>query len=196
MAFPLADRLQSRFMRLWTLHPKYLDARGLVALWREALPARAVLRGERLQASSATGAFQVARNAAVRDQCLSLGRPCGGCGKALLVRPAQDRSRSRRRPNRDDDRTSRIRVAENVESSRARRIGRRPLRSGLRGRFASRRRPKLATRRNRHSSPDHRPRSVLMPPRRRLPSDASRVRPVSGAAPCSAGGRGGCVYAR
>lgn len=33
-------------MRLWTLHPKYLDAQGLVALWREALLARAVLRGE------------------------------------------------------------------------------------------------------------------------------------------------------
>ncbi len=32
-------------MRLWSLHPKYLDARGLVALWREALLARAVLRG-------------------------------------------------------------------------------------------------------------------------------------------------------
>jgi hypothetical protein len=32
-------------VRLWTLHPKYLDARGLVALWREALLARAVLRG-------------------------------------------------------------------------------------------------------------------------------------------------------
>ena len=32
-------------MRLWTVHPKYLDARGLVALWREALLARAVLRG-------------------------------------------------------------------------------------------------------------------------------------------------------
>lgn len=32
-------------MRLWTLHPKYLDARGLVALWREALLARAVLQG-------------------------------------------------------------------------------------------------------------------------------------------------------
>lgn len=30
-------------MRLWTLHPKYLDARGLVALWREALLAQAVL---------------------------------------------------------------------------------------------------------------------------------------------------------
>jgi Pyrimidine dimer DNA glycosylase len=32
-------------MRLWSLHPKYLDARGLVALWREALLARAVLAG-------------------------------------------------------------------------------------------------------------------------------------------------------
>jgi hypothetical protein len=32
-------------MRLWTLHPKYLDAIGLVALWREGLLARAVLRG-------------------------------------------------------------------------------------------------------------------------------------------------------
>ncbi len=33
-------------MRLWTVHPKYLDPKGLVALWREALLARAVLRGE------------------------------------------------------------------------------------------------------------------------------------------------------
>jgi len=32
-------------MRLWALHPRYLDAPGLVALWREALLARAVLRG-------------------------------------------------------------------------------------------------------------------------------------------------------
>ncbi len=32
-------------MRLWSLHPKYLDARGLVALWREALLAQAVLSG-------------------------------------------------------------------------------------------------------------------------------------------------------
>ncbi len=32
-------------MRLWSLHPKYLDARGLVALWREALLAQAVLMG-------------------------------------------------------------------------------------------------------------------------------------------------------
>ena len=32
-------------MRLWSVHPKYLDARGLVALWREALLAQAVLSG-------------------------------------------------------------------------------------------------------------------------------------------------------
>ena len=32
-------------VRLWTLHPKYLDATGLVALWREGLLARAVLKG-------------------------------------------------------------------------------------------------------------------------------------------------------
>lgn len=32
-------------MRLWTVHPKYLDVKGLVALWREGLLARKVLRG-------------------------------------------------------------------------------------------------------------------------------------------------------
>ena len=32
-------------MRLWTLHPKYLDAAGLTAAWREALLARHVLLG-------------------------------------------------------------------------------------------------------------------------------------------------------
>ena len=33
-------------MRLWSLHPQYLDPPGLVALWREALLARKVLLGE------------------------------------------------------------------------------------------------------------------------------------------------------
>ncbi|MGC2166212.1 MAG: pyrimidine dimer DNA glycosylase/endonuclease V [Gallionella sp.] len=32
-------------MRIWTLHPRYLDARGLVAAWREALLAQKVLAG-------------------------------------------------------------------------------------------------------------------------------------------------------
>ena len=33
-------------MRLWSIHPKHLDAAGLVALWREALLAQAVLAGK------------------------------------------------------------------------------------------------------------------------------------------------------
>ena len=33
-------------MRLWTLHPRYLDAQGLVAAWREALLAQKVLAGK------------------------------------------------------------------------------------------------------------------------------------------------------
>jgi hypothetical protein len=32
-------------MRLWSIHPKYLDSKGLVALWREALLANKVLEG-------------------------------------------------------------------------------------------------------------------------------------------------------
>ncbi|HEX3729731.1 MAG TPA: pyrimidine dimer DNA glycosylase/endonuclease V [Opitutaceae bacterium] len=32
-------------MRLWTVHPSYLDAKGLVAAWREALLAKKVLAG-------------------------------------------------------------------------------------------------------------------------------------------------------
>lgn len=32
-------------MRLWSIHPEHLDSRGLVALWREGLLARAVLVG-------------------------------------------------------------------------------------------------------------------------------------------------------
>lgn len=32
-------------MRLWTLHPCYLDTQGLTAAWREGLLARAVLHG-------------------------------------------------------------------------------------------------------------------------------------------------------
>ncbi len=33
-------------MRLWSLHPKYLDRKGLTALWREGLLAQQVLRGK------------------------------------------------------------------------------------------------------------------------------------------------------
>lgn len=33
-------------MRLWSLHPKYLDAKGLIAVWREGLLAQKVLMGK------------------------------------------------------------------------------------------------------------------------------------------------------
>ena len=36
----------SNSMRLWTIHPRYLDAQGLVALWREGLLAQKVIAGE------------------------------------------------------------------------------------------------------------------------------------------------------
>ena len=33
-------------MRIWSLNPKYLDSKGLVALWRETLLAKSVLEGK------------------------------------------------------------------------------------------------------------------------------------------------------
>ena len=36
-------------MRLWSLHPRYLDSKGLVALWREALLAQAVLASQAVE---------------------------------------------------------------------------------------------------------------------------------------------------
>ncbi|WP_413532637.1 pyrimidine dimer DNA glycosylase/endonuclease V [Empedobacter brevis] len=33
-------------MRIWSVHPKYLDAKGIVALWRETLLAKNVLEGK------------------------------------------------------------------------------------------------------------------------------------------------------
>ena len=71
-------------MRLWSLHPKYLDPQGLVALWREALLARAVLRGktrgyqshpqlERFRASSAPLSAINAYLAAVRGEATRRG---------------------------------------------------------------------------------------------------------------------------
>ena len=33
-------------VRIWSLHPRYLDPKGLVALWRETLLAQKVLKGQ------------------------------------------------------------------------------------------------------------------------------------------------------
>ncbi len=71
-------------MRLWSLHPQYLDAKGLVALWREALLAQAVLRGrtkgytrhpqlERFRAAEAPVAAVAAYLRVVRDEATSRG---------------------------------------------------------------------------------------------------------------------------
>lgn len=71
-------------MRLWSLHPKYLDAAGLVALWREGLLARKVLQGRtrgyrhhpqlrRFQATSVPIQTINAYLAAVRQEALRRG---------------------------------------------------------------------------------------------------------------------------
>jgi hypothetical protein len=60
-------------VRLWSLHPKYLDARGLVALWREALLAQAVLRGR------TRGYRDHPQLARFRE----LASPCGGIAQYL-----------------------------------------------------------------------------------------------------------------
>ena len=33
-------------MRIWSIHPKYLDTKGLVAVWRETLLGKHVLEGK------------------------------------------------------------------------------------------------------------------------------------------------------
>ncbi len=46
MGFRIRGKAPALQMRLWSLHPKYLDAKGLVAAWREGLLALAVLEGK------------------------------------------------------------------------------------------------------------------------------------------------------
>ena len=88
-------------MRLWTLHPRYLDTRGLVALWREALLAQAVLRGltrgyrhhPQLDRFRDSGSPRSAINAylrAVHDESLARGyrfdrSKVGRAGKAVTI---------------------------------------------------------------------------------------------------------------
>jgi len=71
-------------MRLWTLHPRHLDAAGLVALWREALLAQAVLLGrtrghtrhpqlQRFQAAADPAASIASYLRAVADEAVARG---------------------------------------------------------------------------------------------------------------------------
>jgi hypothetical protein len=45
-AYPATFLVIKINMRLWSIHPCYLDPKGLVALWREALLAQKVLQGD------------------------------------------------------------------------------------------------------------------------------------------------------
>jgi len=56
-------------MRLWSLHPQHLDPAGLVALWREALLAQAVLAG---RTRGYTRHTQLERFRDSRDPCGSI----------------------------------------------------------------------------------------------------------------------------
>ena len=73
-------------MRLWTLHPCYLDTKGLLALWREALLAQKVLAG-------ATRGY---RRHPQLERFLTLDEPLAGIGSYLqAVATEADRRRYR-----------------------------------------------------------------------------------------------------
>src|SRR5436190_9917927 len=60
-------------MRIWSLHPEYLDAKGLVALWRETLLAKHVLEGK-------TNGY---KNHTQLDRFKKLKRPADGVNQYL-----------------------------------------------------------------------------------------------------------------
>src|SRR5262245_19353204 len=84
-------------MRLWTLHPKYLDARGLVAAWREALLAQAVLRD---RTRGYTKHPQLARFQRSRSPVSSIGAYLLGLHQEAARRGYQFESRRIVRPSR------------------------------------------------------------------------------------------------
>lgn len=92
-------------MRLWTLHPRHLDTAGLVALWREALLAQAVLLGR-------TRGYrhhpQLARFRALEDPVAAIAAYLRAIHQEAAARGyAFDASRITRK------RVSKLRVAEN-----------------------------------------------------------------------------------
>ena len=82
-------------MRLWTIHPRYLDARGLVAVWREALLARAVLAG---RTRGYTAHPQLLRFRAARDPLAAIDAFLAGVADEAALRGYRfDRRKLRRR---------------------------------------------------------------------------------------------------
>ncbi|OAN43337.1 pyrimidine dimer DNA glycosylase/endonuclease V [Microbacterium sp. H83] len=62
-------------MRIWSLHPRYLDRQGLVACWRETLLAQAVLAG---RTRGYLAHPQLQRFRAAHDPLQALGAYLGG----------------------------------------------------------------------------------------------------------------------
>ena len=78
-------------LRIWSLHPKYLDPKGLVALWREALLAQSVLK--RLAIGDAPGGY--ARHPQLR-RFLWQSRPVACIAEYLRAVHAEAQARSYR----------------------------------------------------------------------------------------------------
>jgi len=87
-------------MRLWSLHPSLLDAKGLVACWREALLAQKVLSG---QTRGYTGHPQLVRFREHADPMGAMGLYLAGLwdearvrgynfDKSKIIRPAEQGS--------------------------------------------------------------------------------------------------------
>ena len=80
-------------MRIWSLHPRYLDAKGLVACWRETLLAQAVIAGD---ARGYGHHPQLERFRAVEDPLGAIGRYLLGIAEEADARAYRfDRSRIR-----------------------------------------------------------------------------------------------------
>ena len=106
-------------MRLWTVHPCYLDAKGLVAAWREALLAQKVLRG-------ATRGYryhpQLARFRSHPEPLAAIGRDRPrGEETRLLLQHEQDRAAAVRQQACGDARPTAVRMAPpEIEAAPAR----------------------------------------------------------------------------
>ncbi|MDD3586659.1 MAG: pyrimidine dimer DNA glycosylase/endonuclease V [Thermoguttaceae bacterium] len=83
-------------MRLWTLHPRYLDRQGLLANWREGLLAKSVLERWTVD-PEASVAY---RNHPQLDRFKNTDHPC----MAIAIYLAEILAESRRRNYRFDDR--------------------------------------------------------------------------------------------
>lgn len=86
-------------MRLWSLHPRYLDRQGLLALWREGLLAQKVLSGQtrgcrnhpqldRFRATPEPGAAIAAYLTAVASEAASRGYRFDGTKIAVTASAA------------------------------------------------------------------------------------------------------------